>query len=82
MLEEPIARVEELEATPTINEEDEFELEKRRVLLLIDWRLSNLATIRARLNEMEPEEAWCLSWFGTTNLKQALDLDYVEEVLV
>lgn len=79
MLEELIARVGEFEAIPVINEEDELEMENQRVFLRIDWRLSDLATIRAKLNEMELEEAWCLSWLGTTNLRRTVDLDYVEK---
>lgn len=85
MLDEPIARVEVLEATHddvVATEEEEIEVERQRVLMWINWRLSNLQTIKTRLDEMEPEEAWCLNQLGTTYLRKVLDLNFVEEVSV
>lgn len=57
MLEEPIARGENLETTHAPDEEDHLEADKRRVLLWIEWRVSNLTTIKARMHEMETEES-------------------------
>lgn len=73
--------MEELEATPILNEENQLEVEKQRVLLWIDWRVSNLPTIKARMTEMEEEEAWCSKCLGIENIRQALDLEFLENVL-
>lgn len=65
MLEEPIARMEELEITPSLNEEDRLEEEKKRILLWIDWRTTNYAPLKAKINEMEDEEITVLemAWY-------------------
>lgn len=57
-------------------------MEKQRVPLWIECRVSNLAIIRAEIDEMIDEEAWCLKWSGTENVWQALDMEFVEEIMV
>lgn len=89
MMNMPISRVEEFEVIPTLepNEEDrleeqKLEVEKKRILMWIDRRTSNFATLKARINEMEDKKQWYLRWLGTDNVGQALDLKFVEDVLV
>lgn len=62
MLGEPIAHVEELEAPAdtVTTEEEQLKLERQRVLLWIEWRLSDLHNIKTRLSDMEDEDKWNL----------------------
>lgn len=80
MMDEPIARVEELKATLELNEEKLIEEGRRRVLQWIEWRTADYSIFISRINEMKEEEEWCLNWLGTSNVKKALDPKLLDQV--
>lgn len=80
MLEQPIMRVENFE-DPEVNEEDFIESDKRRVLQWINWITFDYATLKANIDQMKDEEEWCLKWLVTTDVKKALQPEFLDEVL-
>lgn len=68
------------EIVGSFTNEQDVEVECKRIYTWRNWRVSHLVEIKNKLSEMWDEDLFVLQWLNANDIYQALDPSFIEEV--